>query len=80
MTILSNWPDRLWPDQRHIFLKNCVRFSGIAAMAFGTTHRPMYDANGNYPRRQFETITPSIVMAVEVLPDGAQAARMRINS
>ena len=40
-------------------------------MAPGTTHRPMYDAHGNYPWHQFETITPSIFMAVEMLPDGA---------
>lgn len=42
-------------------------------MAPGTTHRPMYDAEGNYPWHQFETITPSIFMAVEMLPEGAQA-------
>lgn len=41
-------------------------------MAPGTTHRPMYDAQGNYPWHQFETITPSIFMAVEMLPDGAE--------
>ena len=40
-------------------------------MAPGTTHRPMYDAEGNYPWHQFETITPSVFMAVEMLPDGA---------
>lgn len=40
-------------------------------MAPGTTHRPMYDADGNYPWHQFETITPSIFMAVEMLPVGA---------
>ena len=40
-------------------------------MAPGATHRPMYDAEGNYPWHQFETITPSIFMAVEMLPDGA---------
>ena len=40
-------------------------------MAPGTTHRPMYDAQGNYPWHQFETITPSIFMAVEMLPEGA---------
>jgi len=39
-------------------------------MAPGATHRPMYDADGNYPWHQFETITPSIFMAVEMLPDG----------
>ena len=39
-------------------------------MAPGTTHRPMYDDQGNYPWHQFETITPSIFMAVEMLPDG----------
>ncbi len=41
-------------------------------MAPGTTHRPMYDAEGNYPWHQFETITPSIFMAVEMLPEGAR--------
>ena len=40
-------------------------------MAPGTTHRPMSDAEGNYPWHQFETITPSVFMAVEMLPDGA---------
>ncbi len=40
-------------------------------MAPGTTHRPMYDDQGNYPWHQYETITPSIFMAVEMLPDGA---------
>ena len=40
-------------------------------MAPGHTHRPMYDAEGNYPWHQFETITPSIFMAVEMLPEGA---------
>ena len=39
-------------------------------MAPGTTHRPMYDPDGNYPWHQFETITPSIFMAVEMLPEG----------
>lgn len=40
-------------------------------MAPGTTHRPMYDANGNYPWHQYETITPSVFLAVELLPNGA---------
>lgn len=40
-------------------------------MAPGTTHRPMYDAQGNYPWHQYETITPSVFMAVEMLPEGA---------
>ena len=39
-------------------------------MAPGATHRPMYDAEGNYPWHQFETITPSVFMAVEMLPEG----------
>lgn len=39
-------------------------------MAPGTTHRPMYDPDGNYPWHQFETITPSVFMAVEMLPEG----------
>ncbi len=41
-------------------------------MAPGATHRPMYDEQGNYPWHQFETITPGIFMAVEMLPPGAQ--------
>lgn len=41
-------------------------------MAPGMTHRPMYDADGNYPWHQYETITPSIFMAVEMLPPGAK--------
>ena len=40
-------------------------------MAPGSTHRPMYDAGGKYPWHQFETITPSVFMAVEILPEGA---------
>lgn len=40
-------------------------------LAPGATHRPMYDAGGNYPWHQYETITPSIFMAVEMLPEGA---------
>ncbi len=40
-------------------------------MAPGATHRPMYDEHGNYPWHQYETITPSIFMAVEMLPEGA---------
>ena len=39
-------------------------------MAPGTTHRPMYDEHGNYPWHQYETITPSIFLAVEMLPEG----------
>lgn len=41
-------------------------------MAPGHTHRPMFDDEGNYPWHQFETITPSIFMAVEMLPAGTQ--------
>ncbi len=41
-------------------------------MAPGMTHRPMYDDQGNYPWHQFETITPSIFLAVEMLPAGAK--------
>jgi hypothetical protein len=37
-------------------------------MAPGTTHKPMWDENGNYPWHQYETITPSIFMAFEILP------------
>lgn len=36
-------------------------------MAPGTTHKPMFDDQGNYPWHQYETITPSIFMAIEVL-------------
>ena len=43
-------------------------------MAPGATHRPMYDAAGDYPWHQYETITPSIFMAVEILPDDAVEA------
>lgn len=39
-------------------------------MAPGQTHRPLYDDMGQYPWHQFETITPSIFMAVEILPEG----------
>ena len=40
-------------------------------MAPGNTHRPMYDQNGEYPWHQYETITPSIFLAIELLPEGA---------
>ncbi len=42
-------------------------------MAPGITHKPMFDEHGNYPWHQYETITPSIFMAIEMLselPDG----------
>jgi hypothetical protein len=45
-------------------------------MAPGMTHRPMYDDQGRYPWHQFETITPSIFMAVEMLPDGAEPPKV----
>jgi len=41
-------------------------------MAPGMTHRPMFDEQGAYPWHQFETITPGVFMAVEMLPEGAQ--------
>lgn len=41
-------------------------------MAPGVTHKPMFDAEGNYPWHQFETITPSVFLAVEMLPEGAE--------
>lgn len=41
-------------------------------MAPGHTHRPMFDAHGTYPWHQYETITPSVFLAVEMLPDGAR--------
>ena len=37
-------------------------------MAPGSTHRPMYDDNGIYPWHQYETITPGIIMAIEMMP------------
>ncbi len=40
-------------------------------MAPGHTHRPMFDADGTYPWHQFETITPSVFLAIEMLPEGA---------
>ena len=40
------------------------------SMAPGMTHKPMFDEKGNYPWHQYETITPAIFMAVEVLPSG----------
>lgn len=38
-------------------------------MAPGATHKPMYDAEGQYPWHQYETITPSVFMAVELVPE-----------
>jgi len=43
-------------------------------MAPGSTHKPMFDENGNYPWHQYETITPAIFMAIEVLPPEAEEA------
>lgn len=37
-------------------------------MAPGGTHKPMWDEQGNYPWHQYETITPAIFMATEMLP------------
>ena len=36
-------------------------------MAPGATHKPMFDADGNYPWHQYETTTPGIIMAIEML-------------
>ena len=36
-------------------------------LAPGATHKPMYDEQGNYPWHQYETITPGIFMAIEML-------------
>ncbi|MDM8540387.1 hypothetical protein QUF90_04800 [Desulfococcaceae bacterium HSG9] len=37
----------------------------------GATHLTMYDELGNYPRHQYETITPAIFMPIEMqLSDG----------
>ncbi len=38
-------------------------------LAPGTTHKPMFDAEGKYPWHQFETITPCVFLAVEMKPD-----------
>ena len=43
-------------------------------MAPGATHKPMFDENGDYPWHQYETITPAIFMAIEVLPPETDAA------
>ncbi|NNK57859.1 MAG: hypothetical protein HKP44_11175 [Desulfofustis sp.] len=43
-------------------------------MAPGSTHKPIYDENGNYPWHQYETITPAIFLAIEVLPPETDAA------
>ena len=40
-------------------------------MGPGATHRPMYDATGDYPWHQYETMTPGVFLAVEILPEGA---------
>ena len=48
------------------------RLSGRADGAGYRRIVPMYDEDGNYPWHQFETITPSIFMAVELLPAGAK--------
>jgi hypothetical protein len=45
-------------------------------MAPGATHRPMYDEHGNYPWHQYETITPAIFMAVEILPPGVDTSAL----
>lgn len=41
-------------------------------LAPGQTHRPMYNRDGDYPWHQYETVTPSIFMAVELLPAGTR--------
>ncbi len=38
-------------------------------MAPGATHKPMYDADGVYPWHQYETITPGVFMATELIPE-----------
>lgn len=45
-------------------------------MAPGATHKPMYDDQGNYPWHQYETITPAIFMAVEILPEGVDTSNL----
>lgn len=43
------------------------------SLAPGATHKPMYNAEGQYPWHQYETITPSVFMAVELVPESASA-------
>ncbi|MEM7445335.1 MAG: hypothetical protein AAF414_18590 [Pseudomonadota bacterium] len=50
-------------DIATLYLEECL--------APGATHKPMYDDQGNYPWHQYETITPGIFMAVEMLPDAS---------
>lgn len=38
-------------------------------LAPGATHKPMYNTEGEYPWHQYETITPSVFMAVELIPE-----------
>ena len=38
-------------------------------MAPGITHKPMFDSEVTYPWHQYETITPSIFMAIEIKPE-----------
>lgn len=38
------------------------------SMAPGVTHHIMYDGDSSYPWHQYETTTPGIVMAIEVVP------------
>ena len=45
-------------------------------MAPGATHKPMYDSQGNYPWHQYETITPAIFMAVEILPEVVDTSQL----
>jgi hypothetical protein len=45
-------------------------------MAPGMTHRTMYDDQGHYPWNQYETTTPSIFMALEILPEGAEIPKL----
>ena len=41
------------------------------SIAPGVIYRLTYHADGNYPWHQFENITLSIFIAVEMLPEGA---------
>lgn len=38
------------------------------SMAPGVTHAPMFDENAQYPWHQYETKTPGIILALEILP------------
>lgn len=48
--------------------KNLNSLYAEELMCPGNTHMPMYDENFVYPWHQYETVTPSVFLAVEILP------------